>query len=148
MKKIVPFVVVALVGSMGCPKSSPLDSPDIGCELIWWCQDADRDGFLEARMGCTPPNTIETNWVVCTPPLEGERDCNDYNHAVHPGAEEICDGFDSDCDGDFDLETERRGEGCVRLDADGDGYTSWDGDCDDGTPEINPDAGENCRDGM
>lgn len=33
---------------------------------------------------------------------ENEGDCDDTNSSVYPGAEDTCDGFDSDCDGDKD----------------------------------------------
>ena len=42
----------------------------------------------------------------------GDVDCDDSRAHIHPGAEEVCDGFDSDCNGAL------RGD---ELDADGDG---------------------------
>jgi Putative metal-binding motif len=48
----------------------------------------------------------------------GGNDCNDLRADVHPGAAEICDGFDNNCDGEVDeRQTIRR-----YLDADGDGH--------------------------
>jgi hypothetical protein len=45
-------------------------------------------------------------------------DCNDARADVHPGAAEICDGYDNNCDGEIDEgQTTRR-----YLDADGDGH--------------------------
>src|SRR5207249_7010920 len=49
-------------------------------------------------------------------------DCNDLNPAVHPGAAEVCDGLDDDCDGQGDVEL---------PDLDGDGYSACRGDCND-----------------
>jgi len=84
-------------------------------------------------------------------------DCDDNNPAVNPGALEVCNGMDDDCDVDVD-------EG-VKItfyaDADGDGYgdsaTSTEAceapegyiedsnDCDDTKPEIRPGVTEICN---
>jgi hypothetical protein len=48
----------------------------------------------------------------------------------------VCDGRDNDCDGQID---DGAGE-----DADGDGYTPCQGDCDDTNPRVNPGAEEIC----
>ena len=31
-----------------------------------------------------------------------DEDCDDYNSLIHPGATELCDGFDNDCDNAVD----------------------------------------------
>ncbi len=61
-----------------------------------WYRDADGDGFGNAAVtffGCPPP----TGYVA------DKTDCNDTKSSVHPGAPEICDGLDNDCDGLIDM---------------------------------------------
>lgn len=67
-------------------------------------------------------------------------DCDDTDPTVHPGASELCNDRDDDCDGGID-------EG---FDADLDGYTTCGGgdplarDCDDGDAGVHPGADEAC----
>ena len=44
-------------------------------------------------------------------------DCKDDDKAINPGAKELCDGVDNNCDKVTD-------EGCAQCDVDGDGYAS------------------------
>ena len=59
-------------------------------------------------------------------------DCNDSDPNTYPGALELCDHVDNDCDGTVD-------DG---LDKDGDGTTSCSGDCDDEDPAKGPQASD------
>jgi len=64
-------------------------------------------------------------------------DCNDGNRNVNPGAAEVCDGVDNNCDGLVD-------EG-LTFDVDNDGYYSFScSDCDNNNSNINPGATEVC----
>ena len=58
-------------------------------------------------------------------------DCDDNDPDIHPGAEEVADWADQDCDGLID-------EGTEVYDDDGDGYSENDGDCNDGDAAIAP----------
>ena len=66
---------------------------------------------------------------------EEQGDCNDLNESIHPGADEVYNDVDDDCDGIID-------EGTVNYDDDGDGYTELEGDCDDGDDDTYPGAPE------
>jgi len=85
-----------------------------------------------------------------------ESDCNDADPAVRPGAVEICDGIDNDCD----LEVDEDVTVTYYADSDGDGYgdpgmasdscdrpegyVPNDSDCDDTSAEAYPSGVEVC----
>ncbi len=91
--------------------------------------------------------------------VESPADCDDTNPDIKPGALEVCDGVDNDCDGEVD-----EGAGSAYyVDSDNDGYgdalvpkvalcelvagyTEQAGDCDDTDAAVNPDAQETCDD--
>ncbi len=88
-------------------------------------------------------------------------DCRPLDAAVYPGAEEVCDGADNDCDSQVD---EAGATGCntYYYNGDGDGFglelasqclcvatppfsAARAGDCDDTNPQVFPGANEYCN---
>jgi len=55
-------------------------------------------------------------------PVATDYDCDDTISTVNPGADEVCDSVDNDCDGDIDQDLVSGDEG--RWDEDGDGLVS------------------------
>lgn len=88
---------------------------DDGVEEVRYWPDDDGDGFGDASApaeeGCDMPSGYVTN----------NDDCDDGNRAIHPDADEYCNGWDDDCDGAVDgsdaLDADYYFE-----DADGDGF--------------------------
>ena len=67
--------------------------------------------------------------------FEVPEDCDDLRPEVYPGASELCDGLDTNCDGVI-LDEE--------MDGDGDGLRSCGGDCDDENSAVRPGQPELC----
>ncbi len=114
------------------PELDCTDPTDYNCDGSVGYADADADG---------------------TPACE---DCNDADASAHPGATEVCDGADDDCDGSIDNgvllpfyqdgdtdgfgDAGRPTEACTPPS----GYTSDATDCDDADATIYPSAAEFC----
>lgn len=120
-----------------------------------WYQDEDEDGYGDD----------EATIITCDAPAgyvsEGG-DCDTADPTTHPGANELCDGLDNDCDGAED-DPPVTGDGAWFPDLDHDGfgdegssevrcssaagYTTTGGDCDDADVTVNPAEVEVCNDG-
>ncbi len=125
---------------------------DEGVKTTYY-RNADGDGYGDAAQttqACAQPSGYVSN----------NTDCDDSKASVHPGALEIFDGIDNDCNGQID-------EGVKTTyyrDADGDGYgnsllttqacTAPTGyvtnntDCNDGNASVYPGAVEVCGNGI
>ena len=125
---------------------------DDAVDALTWYADADSDGFGDAA----------TTTIACEAPDgygSDATDCDDGDATQFPGADEVCNGEDDDCEGDVD-EADAVDAGTWYTDADGDGYgdpataevacdapsgsVSDDTDCDDDDEEVNPGATEVC----
>jgi hypothetical protein len=126
-------------------------SVDVGTGSIYF-EDADGDGYGTASSAlatCDLPGGYSTD----------STDCDDASIGVNPGATEICDGIDNNCDG---LTDDATATGAVTWyrDVDGDGYGDSStsvaqcakpvgyvltgGDCNDAAIGVNPGATEVC----
>ena len=85
---------------------------ETGQAYLFFCLDADDDGV-----------------TAC------DGDCEDTVPTAFPGASEVCDGADSDCDGTLPAD---------ETDADADGFWPCNGDCDDLDATAHPGAVELC----
>ncbi len=126
------------------------DQIDEGLMQTWFA-DADGDGFGD------PAATLSS----CSAPLDAVADmadCDDSRALVFPGALELCNGLDDDCDDAVEEHAEDATTWFLDSDSDGygstsypwldcDGGTGWvdqDGDCADDDAAVNPLATELC----
>jgi hypothetical protein len=114
----------------------------------------DADGDDHGLAGVTTQACAEPGGYASAP-----GDCDDADAAIFPGATEVCDAADNDCDGDTD-EPGATGSLPFYADIDGDGYgdvadsvvlceapegyVASDADCDDADAAISPAATELC----
>ena len=129
------------------------------CVPITYYEDLDGDGYgvdgtaLEGET-CRPLAGYATE----------AGDCDDRSSGVSPGAVEICDGKDNDCDGAIDDDDGVQGAPSWFVDEDGDGYGTAEvvtvacegpddaalltGDCDDEDATTHPGRSEDLEDGI
>jgi len=129
------------------------DIDDDPVDPTTWYMDADSDDYGD-------PATEATSCDVPAGATLDGTDCDDAHDDTNPGADEVCDDRDNDCDGSIDedaIDAET-----WYTDGDGDGYgdpdsatTSCDApsdgvliseDCDDGDSDVYPGASETCND--
>jgi uncharacterized membrane protein YgcG len=128
-----------------------------GCAATSFYRDLDRDGYgaknLGVRLGCLG-DPAPTGFATT------DGDCDENNEMVHPGAAEVCNLRDDDCNGQID---ENAQPVMMWPDGDGDGYygvaagtpklgcgntpgyATRAGDCDDRDAAIHPGATEICN---
>jgi len=133
------------------------DGTDSNCDGVYdddlmstWYQDGDTDGFGSGAgaVSCDPG----AGWS------DVDGDCDDADPAVNPDAQEVCNGYDDNCDGNTDegllgtyyADVDGDGFGddsteMVGVCNPGDGYVTQGGDCDDDAPQVNPAAKEICN---
>jgi len=128
-----------------------LDGVDNNCNGFDQPSDLDQDGAVGPLCG---GDDCDDNDATLSPLLDADGDgvstcdldCDDADPLAFPGAPELCDGLDQNCDGDTDDEN----------DNDGDGYAACTpasgqnlgGDCDDTNPAASPILTEICGNGF
>lgn len=109
--------VAGVIAAQSSPAPDTRPAAQGSCPAV--CLDLDGDGYG------TPGSP------VC--PAGPGADCNDLRADYYPGAPEICDQRDSDCDGALSPQ---------EVDDDHDGRTECSGDCNDQDPTIRPGIAE------
>lgn len=134
------------------------DGDSDGEVLCTYYRDNDGDTFGDPDSAIESPCGDKGSYV------ENDLDCDDTNSDINPNAVEVCDDVDNNCDGEINEgvlnacgfcgpepeevcdgeDNDCDGEIDEGFDADGDGFTACDGDCDDENDLVYPDALELC----
>lgn len=95
---------VTVTGSEGCTAQSNPVQVTVSQQLTWYL-DADNDGYYtgNAITQCASPGV-----GYKSSGLQGGGDCKDNDATIYPGAPELCDGKDNNCNNTTD-------EGCLVL---------------------------------
>ncbi len=159
---------------------------DDGCITFTYYADADGDGFGNPAASITtgsntpPPGYVsnnldcdDTQFLYADNDSDGfgagapaacgvtnNTDCNDGNGAIHPGATEVCNGLDDNCNGsidegltytlyyvdaDHDTYGSSLDAGTLFCTNPGVGYSINNTDCNDGSATVHPGATELCN---
>ena len=90
------------------------------------CPSQPKDSETTDDSGTTDSDTTDDTGTAVDADGDGSPaagDCDDSDAAVNPGATEVCDGIDNDCDGLTDSADDSvTGTSTFYADADGDGY--------------------------
>ena len=122
-----------------------------------WFADTDGDGFGDPAAAVSPASCDPGEGYVAD-----NTDCDDTFDTVFPGADEVCDGLDNDCNAAVDDNPETWSTFYRDVDDDGygdeldtveqcdapSGYVDQGLDCNDLDPAVNPGATEVCNDGV
>ncbi|MCP4871346.1 MAG: hypothetical protein GY898_21765 [Proteobacteria bacterium] len=119
----------------------------LGCDGD--CDDDDPARFPGANETCTSPGDLDCDGLDPIADTDGDgarncEDCQPWNADLYPGAEEICDGLDTDCDGSLPVDEQD-------IDRDGWRACSVDGaltDCDDRDALVHPFRFEDCTNSL
>lgn len=120
-------------------------------------------GSEEACLECQLQSGCFASFASCLGMVDADgdgwwagSDCNDSDRSINPGASELCNGSDDDCDGTVD----NNAGDAYYPDVDGDGFTTdamvlsctpvsgfitQGGDCNDNDPNVNPLGAELCN---
>lgn len=119
----------------GADEGDCTDPEDYNCDGSGGLDDLDADGFAACQ------------------------ECDDANSAVYPGADEVCNDIDDDCNADIDendagvtdaftlyvdSDGDGFGVGSAMVTCDSVGYSPVNGDCNDSEPSSYPGAMEIC----
>ena len=141
-----PDCVSHYAAAVDCDDTSAAIAPGTpeACDGV----DQDCDGETDEDFDLDGDGAFDGDEPECVDEYEGDVDCDDDDAAIAPGAPEICDQADQDCDGSVDEGFDQDGDGS--FDGDDPGcvlaYPALALDCDDSDATIAPGAVETCDD--